>query len=127
MKNYDSIRHVKGESLFVDDLRVPEGTLYGFVYYSPIAHGKILEIDFKKALQSKGVVGVFSAKDIPGVNQIGGIILDENLFAQEEVHFIGHPIAVVAADSYLHAKEASKKISAIYEKLKPVLDPREAA
>lgn len=127
MKNYDSIRHVKGESIFVDDLKVPEGTLYGFVYYSPIAHGKILEIDFTKALQSKDVVGVFSAKDIPGVNQIGGIILDENLFAEDEVHFIGHPIAIVAADTYLHAKEASKKISAIYEKLKPVLDPREAA
>ena len=127
MRNYDSIRHVKGESYFIDDLRIPEGTLYGYVYYSPIAHGKILEIDFSKALQSKGVVGVYSAKDIPGENQIGGIILDENLFADEEVHFIGHPIAIVVADTYLHAKEASKKINSIYEKLKPVLDPREAA
>lgn len=127
MKNYDSIRHVKGESQFIDDLKVPEGTLTAYVYYSPIAHGKILEIDFTKALQSKGVAGIFSAKDIPGENQIGGIIPDENLFAENEVHFIGHPIAVVVADSYLHAKEASKKISSIYEKLKPVLDPREAA
>lgn len=127
MRNYDSIRHVKGESYFVDDLRIPAGTLYGYVYYSPVAHGKILEIDFTKALQSKGIAEIFSAKDIPGENQIGGIILDENLFAEEEVHFIGHPIAIVVADTYLHAKEASKKINAIYEKLKPVLDPREAA
>ena len=28
MRNYDSIRHVKGESYFIDDLRIPEGTLY---------------------------------------------------------------------------------------------------
>ncbi|MEW6653062.1 MAG: molybdopterin cofactor-binding domain-containing protein, partial [Bacteroidota bacterium] len=127
MKNYDSIRHVRGESQFIDDLKAPEGTLIAYVYYSPIAHGKILELDFSKALQSKGVAGIFSAKDIPGENQIGGIIPDENLFAEDEVHFIGHPIAVVAADSYLHAKEASKKIYAVYEKLKPILDPREAA
>ncbi len=127
MKNYDSIRHVKGESQFIDDLTTPEGTLISYVYYSPISHGKILELDFSKALNSNGVAGIFCAKNIPGENQIGGIIPDENLFAEDEVHFIGHPIAVVAADSYLHAKEASKKIHAIYEKLKPVLDPREAA
>ncbi|KAF0151352.1 MAG: xanthine dehydrogenase large subunit [Ignavibacteria bacterium] len=127
MKNYDSIRHARGESQFIDDLKTPEGTLVAYVYYSPVAHGKILELDFTKALKSKGVAGVFSAKDIPGDNQIGGIIPDENLFAEHEVHFIGHPIAVVAADTYLHAKEATKKITAIYEKLKPVLDAREAA
>jgi xanthine dehydrogenase large subunit len=127
MKNYDSIRHVRGESKFIDDIIIPEGTLTAYVYYSPVAHGKILEINYQKALASKGVAGIFSAKDITGENQIGGIIPDENLFAEEEVHFVGHPIAVVVADTYLHAKEASKKINAVYEKLKPVLDPREAA
>ncbi len=127
MKNYDSVKHVRGESKFVDDITPPEGTLFGYVYYSPIAHGKILEIDFADALKSEGVAGVISAKDIPGENQIGGIIADENLFAFEEVHYIGHPIAIVVADTYLNAHAASKKIHAIYQKLQPVINPREAA
>jgi xanthine dehydrogenase large subunit len=127
MKNYDSIRHVVGESIFIDDVLIPENTLYGYVYYSPIAHGKILELNFDEALKSKGVKGIYSAKDIPGENQIGGIIPDENLFAEEELHFVGHPIAIIVADTYLHAKEASKKIHAVFEKLTPILDPREAA
>jgi xanthine dehydrogenase large subunit len=127
MKNYDSVRHVKGESFFVDDVQTPEGTLFGYVYYSSIACGKIIEIDFSTALKSKGVVEIFSAKDIPGENQIGGIVPDENLFAVNEVHFIGHPIAIVVADSYINAHEASKKIKTNFEKHIPVLDPREAA
>ncbi|HET55044.1 MAG TPA: hypothetical protein ENN33_07485, partial [Ignavibacteria bacterium] len=45
MKSSDTLKHVKGESIFVDDMIVPEGTLYAAVYDSPIAHGKILNID----------------------------------------------------------------------------------
>ena len=127
MKNYDSIRHVRGESHFIDDIPYLDGTLYGYVYYSPIAHGKILQLDFSEALNSPGVKTVLSAKDIPGQNQIGGIIQDENLFADEHIHFIGHPIAMVVADTYLHAHDASKKIKSVFEKLPPILDPRVAA
>ena len=127
MKNYDSIKHVRGESHFIDDIPQLDGTLSGYVYYSPVAHGKILQIDLEEALNSSGVKGIFSAKDIPGQNQIGGVIADENLFADEILHFIGHPIALVVADTYLHAHEASKKIKTVLEKLTPVLDPREAA
>ncbi|MFZ5947512.1 MAG: xanthine dehydrogenase molybdopterin binding subunit [Stygiobacter sp.] len=127
MKNIDSVRHVRGESIFIDDIKIPQNTLFAYVFYSSIANGKILEIDFSEALKSKGVKGIFSAKDIPGENQIGGIISDENLFAENEVHFIGHPIAIIVAEKYLQAKEASKKIHIVYEKQKPILDPREAA
>ena len=127
MKNYDSIGHVRGESIFVDDVTPPLGTLIGYVYYSPIAHGKILKINFAGAERSPGVAGLFSFKDIPGENQIGGIVQDENLFAEDSVHFCGHPVALVVADTYQHAHEASKKIKAVYEKLPVILDPREAA
>jgi xanthine dehydrogenase large subunit len=93
LKSYDSIRHTRGESIFVDDIVAPEGTLFGYVFYSPVAHGKILSLDFSNAWFVDGVKGIFTAKDIPGENQIGGIVRDENLFAEDTVHFIGHPIA----------------------------------
>lgn len=127
MRNYDSVRHVRGESLFVDDIPYLDGTLYCYVYSSPIAHGKISQIDFSEALKSDGVKSILSAKDIPGENQIGGIIPDEDLLAQDSVRFIGHPIAIVVADTYLHAHEASKKIKCVFKKLPAILDPREAA
>ena len=98
MKNFDSEKHVRGESQFVDDLLVPEGTLYAHVYYSRVAHGKILSIDISAAEATNGVVVVFTSKDIPGENQIGGIVPDEPLLAEHHVHFIGQPIAVVVAD-----------------------------
>ena len=41
MKNIDSYGHVRGESLFLDDINIRQGTLYGLVFDSPKAHGKI--------------------------------------------------------------------------------------
>lgn len=126
MRSHDSIQHVRGESKFVDDLVAPEGTLFGYVFYSSIAHGKILKLNFSEALKVDGVIDIFSAKDIPGENQIGGIIPDEELFASKEVHYVGQPIALVIAKDRVTAHKAAKKIKAEYEKLKPVFDPREA-
>jgi xanthine dehydrogenase large subunit len=126
MKFYDSIQHVKGQSKFVDDLPVPEGTLFGYVFYSPVAHANILKIDYNEALKSKGVSAIISAKDIPGENQIGGIIPDEELFAGTSVHYVGEPIALIVADNLLNARVASKLIKAKFEKLPAVFHPREA-
>ncbi|MCZ6704086.1 MAG: xanthine dehydrogenase, partial [Ignavibacteria bacterium] len=85
MKNYDTIRHVKGESQFVDDILVPEGLLYAAVSSSEVAHGEIINIDISEALKVEGVKIILTAKDIPGENQIGGIIPDEELFASDKV------------------------------------------
>ena len=89
MKNIDSYTHVRGESIYVDDVNVREGTLFCVVFDSPIAHGKINTIDYSKAEQLEGVKRIFTYKDIPGENQIGGIIQDEPLFAEDKVHFWG--------------------------------------
>ena len=44
MTNKDSYGHVRGESLFVDDINAREGTLHALVFDSPSAHGKIISI-----------------------------------------------------------------------------------
>ncbi len=124
MINYDSIKHVKGESQFVDDFIPFEKILYGYVFYSPVAHGRIKKLDLTEALKSQGVEYIFTYKDIPGQNQVGGIIQDEDLFAEDKVEFVGHPIALVVASDFLAAKKASKKIICVIEELEPILDPR---
>ncbi len=126
MKDYDIIHHLRGESQFIDDINVPDGTLFAEVFYSPVAHGKIISVDFEYAKNMKGVKSIFTYKDIPGENQIGGIVPDEELFAEKEVHFIGMPVAVVIAESKLIAKEAVKNIKIEIDPLPVITDPREA-
>lgn len=126
MNNYDSIRHVRGESIFIDDVNIPASTLHCAVYFSPIAHGKIKSINFDEARSSEGVVSILTYKDIPGENQIGGIIQDEKLFADDAVEFIGEPIALVVAKSVSQARTAVKKITAEFEPLEVITNPKEA-
>jgi xanthine dehydrogenase large subunit len=124
--NIDIEKHVRGESQFIDDFIVPEGTLYAKVFDSTIAHGKILSIDIEEAKNFPGVWGVYIFKDIPGINQVGGIIQDETLFAENDVQFIGEPVALIVADSTKIAKKAAAKIKIKYEPMPVITDPREA-
>ncbi|MBK8552845.1 MAG: molybdopterin-dependent oxidoreductase [Ignavibacteria bacterium] len=126
MKDYDIIHHVRGESQFIDDINVPDGTLFAYVFYSPSAHGKIKSLDLSIANSMKGVKSIITFTDIPGENQIGGIVPDEPLLAENEVHFIGMPVAIVVAESKFIAKEASKNIKIEIEPLPVITDPREA-
>lgn len=126
MKNVDSRNHVTGKSVYVDDIPVQTGTLYGTVFGSPKAHGKIISLDLSEAESLQGVVRIFTYQDIPGENQIGGIIEDEPLFAEDEVHFIGHPIAFVVAKNEKIAQKATKLIKIEIEELEAITDPRVA-
>lgn len=127
MKNYDIIQHVKGQSHFADDLIEPSGLLHAAVYHSKVAHGKIINLDLAKAKASKGVKSILTWQAIPGENQIGGIIQDEELFAKDKVEFVGQPIALVIADSYLNAKTATRLIEIEIQELTAIYDAREAA
>lgn len=108
--NIDSFNHVRGQSLYVDDVVTHRGTLYAAVFGSPYAHAEIHKIKTKQAKGIEGVVKIVTAKDIPGENQIGSIIADEPLLATDEVHYQGQPIAIVLAKTEDAAREAVKLI-----------------
>jgi len=127
MKNIDSHSHVRGESIYLDDIPTVHGTLYACVLDSPVAHGKLKSLDTTAAETSEGVHRVITAKDIIGENQIGGIVPDEPLLADGEVHFQGMPVAIVLAANEDLARKAAKKITAEIEPLPVVTDPRVAA
>ncbi len=126
MSRYDLIQHVRGESIFVDDLISPEGLLFTSVFYSPSAHGKIVNLNLDGAKNIPGVKGIYTYLDIPGVNQIGGIVPDEELLAEDEVTFIGQPVAIVVAENQIAARNARDKIEIEIEDLPIITDPREA-
>jgi xanthine dehydrogenase large subunit len=126
MKNVDSKSHVRGESVYLDDIPLLQGTLFACVYDSPVAHGKLKIVNISEAEKCDGVVKIITAKDLIGENEIGGILPDEPLFADKEVHFQGMPIALVLAETEEQARNAAKRITAEIEPLEIVTDPRVA-
>lgn len=126
IRNIDSFTHTRGESIYLDDIPLVHGTLFGAAFGSPHAHGKIVSLDLTEAEAIPGVIRIFTAQDIPGKNQIGGIIPDEPLLAEGEVHFHGMPVAFVVAESTDIALAAVKKIRIDISTLPIVTDPRVA-
>ena len=63
-------KHVSGTAEYIDDIPEPQGTLHGYLGLSQRAHAEILSIDFEAVSSSEGVIGVLTAADIPGENDI---------------------------------------------------------
>ncbi|MFQ5605612.1 MAG: xanthine dehydrogenase molybdopterin binding subunit [bacterium] len=126
MKHLDAASHTRGQSQYVDDMLPPADLLHAAVFTSPVAHGKIVELHTQRALDSEGVAAVLTAENIPGENQIGPLIQDEPLLAEETVHFVGQPVAVVIASSPVQAQKAAAKIDLQVTALPVITDAREA-
>lgn len=126
MRNIDSKGHVTGNSIYIDDIPTIQGTAYGVVFDSPLAHGKIVSVNYTKALALPGIIDIITHKHIPGENQIGGIFADEELFASKEVHFQGQPIALIIAESEHIGFKARTLIEIDIEEKEVITDPRVA-
>lgn len=126
MKNVDSIGHVTGKSVYLDDIPVQQGALHALVFGSPVGHGTITNVDYSKALALSGVTHILTHSDITGENQIGGIVLDEPLFAEYDLHYFGQPIALILAKSDFIARKARKLIEIEIDRHEVITNPREA-
>ncbi|GAB4331138.1 MAG: xanthine dehydrogenase molybdopterin binding subunit [Bacteroidales bacterium] len=115
-----ALLHVTGKSLFVSDLGFREKALTGHVVFSPHAHALIKKIGTSRALALPGVYAVVTARDIPGINQMGPVVPDEPCLAEEEVIFAGQAVALIAAASKEIAVEAEKLLNIEYQKLPAV-------
>jgi len=122
----DAPLHVTGKTQYLDDLPELSGTLFAKVYAAKVAHGTINKIDTTKAEHLPGVVRIISYRDIPGQNQVGGIIADEPLLAEKEVDFIGMPILIIIAETDVIAHHACQLIEVDITTKKIIVDPVEA-
>ncbi len=127
MTSPEIIAHVRGTSRYIDDLPDPAGLLHAAVVTSPVPHARLLGIDTAAAREIEGVATVLTAADIPGANQIGGIVQDETLLAEDAVHFVGQPVAVVVAETPHQARAGVRAVTLDLEELPAIFDPREAA
>lgn len=123
MRNVDSTLHVSGKSKYVDDIHEIEGTLYAIPVYSPIAKGKLLSLS---ADDEPDLIHLITAKDIPGENQIGGVIQDQELLVEETILYIGQTMAIILARNEEAAKRIRKNIKIEYIQEEAITDPRVA-
>ncbi len=115
-----------GRAMYIDDLTLP-GMLFGALLQSPIAHGRILNIDTSAARRLPGVKSVVTAEDAGLVTYgVSPARFDENVFCHERVRYVGDEIAAVAAVDPETAREAVSLIRVDYEELPALLTVEEA-
>ena len=112
----DVLGKVTGKARYAEDFRV-DGMVFARMYTSPIAHGKVTNIDTSAAEALDGVVGILTADDVPEVEAPNAAILTNS------PAYIGDPILAVAAESEQIAEDAMALIKVDIEALPFVTDP----
>ena len=119
-----AIKHVTGRADYTDDIAQPEGTLHAYLGVSDVAHSKLKNIDLSAVLVAPGVVGVLTAEDVPGVNDISPTGLnDEPVFPTDTIQFHGQPLFAVVAETRDAARRAAELAKVDYDELPHALDP----
>jgi CO/xanthine dehydrogenase Mo-binding subunit len=119
---------VTGRAEYVHNLRLP-GMLYGKIFRSTVAHGRIKRIDVAAAQALAGVYRVITAEEVKSVMPepyYGPAFHDQPILALDKVRYVGEPVAVVLASDPHVAEEAMHFITAEYEELPAVYDEVEA-
>src|SRR5438093_6682210 len=134
VKRTEDPRLIKGLAHYVDDIRLPD-TLYVAFVRSLYAHARINGVDTSEALNSPGVVAIYTGQDV--AQKIGPVpcasalpdlkVPDYRVLATDKALFVGHPIAAIVATDKYAARDAVDLISIDYEELPAVVDVEAAA
>ncbi len=121
---YKALERILGAPMFTDDLDF-EGMLHGVIRFSDHPRAEVLRVNTEKAEKLKGVVKVFTAKDVPGERYLGLLKKDWPIYVAEgeTTAYIGDALACVVAESEKTAREALNLIDIEYNILEPVTDP----
>ena len=121
---YEAAELTLGDRGYVDDLRVP-GMLHGALHLTAHVRADIVRIDTSVAAAADGVVGVFTAADIPGEQYVGIIYKDWPVFIGEgqRTSYAGDVLAIVVAETKQQARAAAALVQVEYGVLRPIVDP----
>lgn len=127
MQRVDAREKVLGTGEYPDDLYL-DGMIYGSAVRAEYPRARVLAIHTDEAKALPGVVGVFTAQDIPGNVKVGHLKQDWDTMIPvgKTTHYIGDAICLVAAETPEILEEAKKLVKVEYEPLEGVFDPREA-
>jgi len=117
-------RFLTGQGQYVDDV-APETALYGYVFRSPEAHGRIAVLDVTQARSAPGVHLVLTADDLAAAglkNAMRFAVVqtaegspvatpDRPILVTDKVRFVGDAVAFIVAESLAAAKDAAEMIT----------------
>jgi carbon-monoxide dehydrogenase large subunit len=133
-RRLEDTRLITGRGRYTDDIHIP-GLLHTALSRSPVAHGLLRGIDASAALALRGVHCVLTAADLAAlgagelrVNWVhpGQRITSNPVLATDRVYYVGHPVAIVVADSRYVAEDAAELIVLDIDEL-PAVVSAEAA
>jgi aerobic carbon-monoxide dehydrogenase large subunit len=139
VRRREDYRFLTGQGTYTDDINRP-GQLYAFILRSPHAHARIAGLDVGAAAKAAGVAAVYTGKDLTDAG-VGGLPCGWQIhskdgspmqepphpvLAVDRVRHVGDPVAVVIADTFGHARDASELIEVDYATEPAVTNATEA-
>ena len=121
-----ALAQVSGSALYIDDVPEVRGTLHLAPVSSPVAHGRLRGIDTAAALAMPGVVAILTAADLPGDAYFATHAHDERILPTDEVCYVGHVVALVAAHTREQARLAARAVRLDVEELPAILHIEQA-
>jgi xanthine dehydrogenase molybdenum-binding subunit len=125
----DGVAKVTGREMFASDMTLPN-MLYGRILKSPYAHAKVKSMDVSKA-EAMGAV-TLTPEEIPDVKYCPRLVsVPSSTYKDWKVladkgHYVGEPIAAVAAESEEEAQRAMEAIEVECEVLGASFDALDA-
>ncbi|XP_066250858.1 xanthine dehydrogenase/oxidase-like [Euwallacea similis] len=102
----EALAQTSGQAQYILDLPELPGQLHGcLVKAGAMAGSTIVTIDATAALQRPDVMAFFTAKDIPGINNlrvrnISLFTVDEKLFCEDTVEYFYQPVGIIIANTH---------------------------
>jgi xanthine dehydrogenase large subunit len=118
--------HVSGTAPFVDDAPPAHAELLVDFVGSPVACGKLCDIDIAAALAVTGIVAAYTARDVPGHNHYGPIVEDDRVLADGVTRYVGEPVVLLAGESRA-ALAAAKRLVKLRVEPQPAILSIDAA
>lgn len=105
-------RLLAGRGNFVGSRDLP-GQLWARVVRSTVAHAALVHVDTRRALRHPQVVAAYTAADLP--DTVRRLHRDlpgpqEPVLAEDEVRYVGQPVAVVVAESAAAAEDGAELV-----------------
>ena len=139
VRRREDYRFLTGQGTYTDDINRPR-QLYAYILRSPHASAGIAGIDTAAAAKAVGVVAIYTGKDLEA-DGVGGLPCGWQIHSKDgspmqepphpvlasgHVRHVGDPVAVVIADSFAQARDASELIAVDYAVEPAVTDVAEA-
>ncbi|KAM9305620.1 LOW QUALITY PROTEIN: aldehyde oxidase-like [Gastrophryne carolinensis] len=106
------LQTIEEEEFDGEDTSLVAGELFLALVASSRHHAKITSVNTDDALKIPGVVDVITSADVPGIS---------DLFAENEVNYIGQAICAVVASTQNNANIGASRVRVVYEDLEPVV------